>query len=63
MALSQSVRLEHLLTKEYPEFAPKTGSHIFGISYERRDKGLFYDSIGPVGCDAKVYLFWSPKLC
>jgi len=32
------------------------GSRIFGISYERKDKGLFYDSIGPVGADAKVYL-------
>ena len=32
------------------------GSRVFGISYERRDKGLFYDSIGPVGADAKVYL-------
>jgi lysophospholipase L1-like esterase len=36
--------------------AEGTGVEIFGLSFESTDSGLIYDSIGPVGADAKVYL-------
>jgi lysophospholipase L1-like esterase len=32
------------------------GTEIYGLSFESTDSGLIYDSIGPVGADAKVYL-------
>ncbi len=36
--------------------ADGTGAEIFGLSFESTESGLIYDSIGPVGADAKVYL-------
>ena len=36
--------------------ADGTGAQIFGLSFESTESGLIYDSIGPVGADAKVYL-------
>lgn len=32
------------------------GVRLIGISFEREDGGLLYDSVGPVGADARVYL-------
>lgn len=32
------------------------GARIYGLSFEKATPGVFWDSIGPVGADAKVYL-------
>ncbi len=39
------------------------GAHarMYGISFERKAIGVLYESIGPVGADAKVYLQLDPK--
>lgn len=34
---------------------------IFGLSFESGDPGLLYDSIGPVGADARAYLSLDPS--
>lgn len=36
--------------------ADGAGAKLFGLSFTENAKGLLYDSIGPVGADAKVYL-------
>lgn len=36
--------------------ATGSGAKLVGLSFESTDSGLIYDSIGPVGADAKVYL-------
>lgn len=32
------------------------GARVFGVSFETRKPGVFYDAIGPVGADARVYV-------
>jgi lysophospholipase L1-like esterase len=36
--------------------ASASGVSVFGLSFESTEPGIIYDSIGPVGADAKVYL-------
>ncbi len=35
-------------------------AEVFGVSFEAKEPGLIYDSIGPVGADAAVYLTLDP---
>jgi lysophospholipase L1-like esterase len=37
------------------------GTRIFGITFARSESGLFWDSVGPVGADAAVYLSHSAE--
>ena len=37
------------------------GAKLFGISFTENKRGLIYDSIGPVGADARVYRSFDPK--
>jgi lysophospholipase L1-like esterase len=36
--------------------ASDAGVKVFGLSFETRQPGAFYDTVGPVGADARVYL-------
>jgi lysophospholipase L1-like esterase len=36
--------------------AADAGAKVFGLSFENGSSGIFYDSIGPVGADARVYM-------
>jgi lysophospholipase L1-like esterase len=48
-------------TRELSLVAKGAKARIYGISFETAKEGLIYDSIGPVGADAKVYLELDPK--
>lgn len=41
--------------------ADDAGAKVFGISFENGNSGIFYDSIGPVGADARVYMSLNQK--
>lgn len=42
--------------RELKMVAEGSGVRLFGLSFENGTPGVFYDTIGPVGADAKVYL-------
>jgi hypothetical protein len=47
--------------KDLSLVADDAGVKVFGLSFERARPGIFYDAIGPVGADARVYLTLDQK--
>jgi hypothetical protein len=47
--------------KELTIIASDPGVKLFGVSFENGKNGIFYDSIGPVGADARVYMSLNQK--
>lgn len=41
--------------------ASDAGVKVFGLSFETKKSGAFYDAVGPVGADARVYLSLNRK--
>lgn len=47
--------------KELAIITDAPGVKLFGVSFENGKSGVFYDSIGPVGADARVYMTLNQK--